>query len=168
MEPENIDYLNTAIEFPKRLGRRRNLLPVWIKIFVWMFLLFGALVPFGVLLGLLKFNFQLSLLGIATNNPISKAGLFLIVLFSLKGVTAFGLWTEKKWAVALAKIDAIISIVICVGVMIYPLFSPLSSFNLRLELIAIIPYLIKMNGIQKEWESFGEATASEPTTGDIE
>lgn len=41
--------------------RRRNLLPLWIKVFTWIFLIFGGLVPVAFLLGLFGVDLNLSL-----------------------------------------------------------------------------------------------------------
>ena len=147
---------NPVIDLP-RILRRRNLLPWWIIGFIWIFFLFFAMIPAAVVFGLLKFNFQLSLLGLSTGDPISITGLFIMLLFALKGVVAFMLWTEKTQAVKFAKIDAIVSAAICCLVMIYALVAPsIHMINLRLELIAIIPYYLKMSKIQYDWEYFGD------------
>jgi len=135
------------------IKRRRNLLPWWIIACIWLFLIFLAVVPVGVVFGLLNFDFQISLLGLSTNDPFSAIGLFLIALFIFKGITAFGLWTEKVWAVDVAKIDAIISIVICCLTMGYSLFA-LHTFTIRLELILITLYYLKMNNIEYDWKNF--------------
>ena len=80
---------------------------------------------------------------------VTQVGATLITLMMLyKGYTAFALWTGKKQAVLLAQIDAISGILICVFVMV---MGP--GFMLRLELIVLIPYLIKMNRIKDEWLS---------------
>jgi hypothetical protein len=154
MPKNNINYLDPQLDFPKRrLERRRKLLPWWVIAFIWLFLCFFALMPVGIIMGLLKYTFEISLLGISTNQPISLIGIFLILLFSFKGVSAFALWTEKTWAVGLAKIDAIISIVVCFLVMAYVIFVQ-HSFSVRLELIVLFLYYYKMNQIQYDWENF--------------
>ncbi len=138
----------------KQIIRRRNLLPWWIKLFTWIFLLFGAIAPFGLIFGLLDFNFQLGLYGIETFEPISYTGLLLIGVFLFKGIIAFGLWTERDWAILLGQIDAIIGIVICFFVMFvlhfiddrYGFIMPL-----RLELILLIPFLIRLRKVKDEW-----------------
>jgi hypothetical protein len=96
--------------FVPQLARRRSLLPWWIIGFTWLFFVFAALVPVIVIMGLLGKNFEISLLGITTYEPLSPAGIGLIVLFAYKGLVSFALWTEKIWAVDVARIDAIISI----------------------------------------------------------
>jgi hypothetical protein len=148
------------------LARRRKLLPWWVLVFTWMFLIFGAAVPVAIILGILKYNFQLSLLGISTYDPLSLTGLFLIILFAFKAVVAVGLWTEKTWAVKLAQLNAVLSIVVCCFAMIYPWFVPqegVRHFSLRLELLVIIPYYIKMQKVHYDWEYFNSEPVPEST-----
>lgn len=134
--------------------RRRKLLPWWIKIFIWIFIIFGAVAPFGLIFGLIGFKFQVSLYGLETFEPTSFIGLGLIGIFFLKGITAFGLWTEKDWAIKIGQIDAIIGIIICVFVMFVLHFIDNNYgfiFPLRIELILLIPFLIKLRKIDNEW-----------------
>lgn len=134
--------------------RRRDLLPTWIKVFVWIFLIFGAIVPVVLILGIVGMDFNLSMYGLETTRPISLIGIFITFLFALKGFVAFGLWTEKEWAVNLAITDAILGIIVCVFVMVILPFISNSggmNINLRLELIPLIPYLIKMRKIKIAW-----------------
>lgn len=134
--------------------KRRDLLPTWIKVFVWIFLLFSVLMPIALVLGIMGFNFSLALYGLETTAPLSLVGLLIMVLFGIKGATAFGLWTEKEWGVRLAVIDAIIGIVLC-GFLsfIYPFIDGIqeSGFSFKLELLILIPYLVKMLDIREEW-----------------
>jgi len=99
--------------FPKT-ERRRKLLPIWIKIFLWLFMIFGIIAPVGLILGLLGIDFNLAI------------------------------------------IDGIIGIAVCTFVMLVSPFlteSNVIHFNIRLELIALIPYLIKMKNIKRDWET---------------
>ena len=132
-------------------SRRRFLLPTWIKVFVWIFMIMGSIVPFGILAGIFGGNFQIALYGLTSYSPLSPLGLFLSFLFLLKGITAFSLWTEQNWAIDLAIVDAIIGIVVCVIVMVVLPFQNIRSgfsFNFRLELVLLIPYLIKLQRIR--------------------
>ena len=142
-----------AQDFEESNLRRRELLPIWIKAFIWFFLVFGALAPVGLIAGVLGLNFDLALYGVSTVSPLSLTGIFIITIFALKGVVAFGLWTEKYWAVNLAIIDAVIGILVCVFVMIVlpSLYSNEVNFVFRLELVFLIPYLLKMQNIQAKW-----------------
>jgi hypothetical protein len=101
-------------------------------------------------------------MGLETYTPFSLSGIAIMGLFLFKGFIGVALWTEKPWAVSVAKVDAIISIAICVLIMGYQLFLG-NEFVFRLELIAIIPYFYKMNNIQYDWENFDyeESTGAE-------
>lgn len=134
--------------------RRRSLLPLWIKIFIWIFLVMGSIAPIGLIVGMFGIKFQLSLYGLETVNPLSFVGLGLICIFLFKGITAYGLWFEKQWAIIVGQIDAIIGILICAFVMmILPFIDTHLGFklNIRLELVLLIPYLVKLEKIKKEW-----------------
>jgi len=134
--------------------QKRKLLPWWIKVFIWIFMVFGVIAPIGLVFGLLGYEFTLSLYGIETNKPISIMGLVLIAIFLYKGISAFGLWTGKKWAIEVARIDAILGFIICVfSFLIIPIISDSESigFSFRLEILLLIPYFLKLNKIQKEW-----------------
>ena len=138
------------------MERRRKLLPIWIKIFLLIFLVFGAIAPVGLILGLFDISISLSLYGLETTNALSVTGLLIIVLFAVKGVVSFGLWTEKEWAVNLAIMDGAIGIIACSIIMIVlPFLSGNNGFNInfRFELAILIPYLIKMIKINTEWKS---------------
>lgn len=137
-------------EFEKPQLRRRDLLPTWIKVFIWIFMIMGAILPFGILSGIFGWPFNISLYGFSTMFPFSIIGISLTALFTLKGAVAFGLWTEKKWAVDMAMIDAILGIVICIlGMFIIP--TSTGNVVIRLELILLIPYFLKMKKIKLEW-----------------
>ncbi|MGE8535084.1 MAG: hypothetical protein ACN6OJ_10925 [Chryseobacterium sp.] len=136
------------------LTRRRNLLPVWIKIFLWIFLIGGAVSAILLIAGSLLTHVSLSIYGINANHPYSMTGLLISFLFLFKGIVAYGLWFEQKWAVQAAIVDAIIGIAICLIMMaIIPFTVPTISFTLRLELIPLYFYLMKMQNIKKTWES---------------
>ncbi len=136
------------------LVNRRSLLPIWIKIFLWIFMFFGVLIPVGILLNVLfGLSVPISLYGLSTMHLFSAKGLFLTILFGIKAFVSFGLWTEKEWAVNLAIIDAVLGILICISVMLINLFliEERMHITIRLELVALIPYLIKMRRIMDHW-----------------
>jgi hypothetical protein len=127
--------------------RRRKLLPVWIKIFVWIFMIMGGITVPVLIIGLLGLKTSLALYGLETNEPASADGALLLFLFIYKGVVAAMLWFERRPAVTLAIFDAILGIVICLWVMIIS-----RGFVFKLELLALVPYLVKMINLRKRWE----------------
>ncbi len=126
---------------------RNKLIPLWIKIFSWMFLIFGFVVFIGLMFGILGYNFEMALYGFETNIVFSYKGILIMLLFFVKGIVAFGIITKKDWAVKLAIVDGIIGIALCAYTMIF------QTMIIRLELIALIPYLLKMRKIKMAWES---------------
>jgi hypothetical protein len=134
------------------LPGRRSLLPWWVKIFSWIFLIMG----FGVLVSLLTslggMSVDLSLYGLqAGTRPVTSITLILLALYSLKGATAICLLTEQSWAIKLGIADALAGIVCCTFVMVYPLISH-SGFSFRGELIVLIPYLRWLIKVKPLWE----------------
>ena len=159
---QNTDYQDPLLSTPK-LQRRRKLLPWWVMAFTWLFIVTSAIIPIGIIIGLLGYDFSLSLLGLSTTQPFSLIGAVVMLLFLIKGITGLALWTEKTWAVRLAKVDAVISIAICLGVMAYAIFEN-QSFSFRLELIVLFFYYFKMTKVQYDWENFDE---EEPIVQDV-
>lgn len=151
---ENTILDSNLIKQENSSPRRRSLLPWWIKTFAWIFLVMALIVPVSIIYGLLGQPFQMALYGFSTNNPLSTDGLFLAVLFILKGITALGLWTEKDWAINIAMVDAILGIIMS-GFMtiVYPFMNIDTGYqlNIRLELLLLIPFLYKLIKIKPEW-----------------
>jgi hypothetical protein len=155
MEHNDILDINLVENAATQNGiRRRDLLPKWIKFFTWLFMIFGAITPVALIAGLLGANFSLAFFGFETTEPLSLVGLGLTFLFAFKGFVAYSLWMEKDWAIQIAEIDAYLSIAICVLSMIFFPFSYTEntySFNLRIELFLIIPYLLKLRKLKSDW-----------------
>jgi hypothetical protein len=134
--------------------QRRKLLPVWIKIFIWIFMIFGGFALLAFLTAVVtSMEFQSAFYGLETRQPLSATGLIILFLFVFKAIVAYGLWTEKDWAVDSAIVDAILGIAICTTVMVMPFTGSGSPFTFRLELALLTPYLIKLLNIRKQWKS---------------
>ncbi len=148
MENQNPNILDESLIEKKE--RRRDLLPLWIKIFTWIFIIFGVISPFAALIGVLGYPIDLAIYGLSTQQVLSLSGGIIVLIFLLKGIVAFGLWFEKKWAINLAIFDGIIGIITCFIIMGI-ILSEYNSFNFRLEILILIPYLITMFRIKDEW-----------------
>src|SRR5438309_11554660 len=81
--------------------KRRKLIPVWIKIFIWIFFVIGATLPIAILFGIAGKNFNLSLYGLETFDSFSKVGIIILSLFLLKAMVSYSLWFENDWAIEL-------------------------------------------------------------------
>ncbi|MEY8760752.1 hypothetical protein [Chryseobacterium tongliaoense] len=148
MEDKSVFKEFDTQDFPLR---RRDLLPLWIKIFIWIFLFTGIA---GVLL--LAFGFflddtDLSIYGLSTTRPYSLIGYVISFIFIFKGIVSYGLWFEEKWAPKAAMADAILGFIICGVVMFVLPFTSSTNFTIRFEIILLIPYLQIMRKIENKW-----------------
>lgn len=141
-------------EFDKPAIIRRKLLPWWIKTFCWIFMLLGICGLASLIGNAFTDNVSLSLYGFSSNTAYSGVGIFIIAVMALKGFAAYSLWFEKPNAIIIAKIDAIVGIVICIASMfVLPFTSGDGHIPIRLEILLLIPYYIKINKIEYEWDN---------------
>lgn len=145
---EEVSHLGNEFEAP--LLTRKQLLPLWIKIFCWFFVVMGAFSLLGVFLAVLDVSFQLSFFGLETNDGGSLTGIILLAMFLLKGFVAIGLLGHQKWAADLAIADAVLGIIVCVATNIIIVMG--GKFTLRLEIIFLGLYLWKMLKIREGWK----------------
>ncbi len=128
---------------------RKDLLPVWIKIFSWLFALSGLMTIPVVIIGLLGYQVDLAIYGFRATNIISSVGLGIVAIFFLKGLVSLGLLRKTDWGVDLALIDSFVGVIICIGSM---LFYP-QILGFRLEVLLLVPYGIKMIRIRNAWKT---------------
>lgn len=145
------------------LQRKRDLLPLWMKIFIWLFLIIGTFAIITRILSIfgidywINTNGEKTIYGMETTENYSILSIFISSLIIYKGVVAFGMWTEKKWAINAGIIDAGVGIVICIIMMfIEPIFLKGEKYNInfRFELIFLLPYLIKCMKIKEKWSDY--------------
>ncbi len=133
--------------------KRRTLLPWWIRGFCLLFMVSGVVQVIAFVLSFFVGDFTESVYGLEGDKNLSVMNLFLGSIFIYKGVTAWALWFEKDYAITLGLIDALIGIVICLVVMlVLPFITTGYPFMVRLELVLLIPYFIKLTKIKKPWE----------------
>lgn len=154
MQQNQTDFLTESF-LQIDIRERKKLIPWWMKIFIWLFLIFGAIAPVGLIFGILGYQFQLSIYGLHTNEPMSFMGFIITAIFLFKGITSYSFLKQTDSAVTLGIIDAIIGILICSFIMIYPLINSGSgsNFSFKLELLLLIPYLLKLVKIKPDWEN---------------
>ncbi|MEX6691208.1 hypothetical protein QTN47_27105 [Danxiaibacter flavus] len=132
--------------------KRIKLIPLWIKIFAWIFLIMAGSIPIIIILALINGSGLLSLYGFQTLTPFSLTGILIMLAFALKGIVAFGLLKEKDWAIKLGLTDGFTGIAACTFATLLPLFTNFTGFTIRLELVALIPYVMKLLSIKSQWE----------------
>ncbi|WP_289658312.1 hypothetical protein [Flavobacterium panacagri] len=141
-------------EFDKPVVIRRKLLPWWIKVFCWIFMIMGVCAVGSLITNLFVPSVNLSLYGFSADRAYSGTGLFIISVMLLKAFAAYSLWFEKPNAIMIAKIDAVVGIAICIAsLFILPFSVGNGHFSLRLEILLLIPYYLKVNKIEYEWDN---------------
>jgi len=133
---------------------RRKLLPWWIKTFCWIFMFLAICAVASAIINLFTPNVNLSLYGFSSNTAFSGIGAFIIAIMIFKGFAAYSLWFEKPNAISIGKIDAICGVVICIASMfVLPFMNNNSHFMFRLEILLLIPYYMRLNKIEYEWDN---------------
>jgi len=129
---------------------RKGCLPIWIKIFGWLFIVAGGIVAIiSIFTAVSGGEGRYSLYGLNVYGKIySPLVLLVIALFIAHGICAFGLLFAKAWGVDACILLGYISAFICVFTMFVS-----NTFQIRLELIALIFYLIKLHKLQPYWKS---------------
>lgn len=137
---------------------RKTLIPLWIKIFGWLFILFGVGVPITAIYSLATgMPMHYMLFGLSVYGSIgSPMAIFLMVLFIALAISAYGLLFGRAWGLTFCLMLGYISLAICIATTIIALITQ-SGVNIRLEIIILIPYLIRLHKIKDEWQSKANA-----------
>lgn len=146
---------NNILSLDKGVPKRRDLLPRIIKFFCWFFMVSAVLSLVILILSLVTHGTDLSSRSSIFKITFKQGSYIAFTFALLKGFVGWALWTEKKWAVRVAKIDAVLSILLWVySILVSPILStgPI-ALNIRIEILALIPYLIKLINMQSKWES---------------
>jgi hypothetical protein len=138
-------------EVGESLARRRHLLPIWVKIFIWIFLVFGVITLPILLIASAGYSVYLSAFGLSTTDALSLTGLIILSIYFTNGVVAFMMWFEKKRAIHIAQIVAVILFLFSAYMMFF-YHAGIRGFTIRFELILLIPYLMFLNRIRMKWE----------------
>lgn len=127
---------------------RKELIPLWIKIFGWLFIVFGALVTLiAAYSAVTRTAAEFALYGLTVSGSIyNPVALFVAFLIMAHGVCAFGLLFGKSWGVISCMVLGYISIAVCIVSMFIG-----EGFTIRLEIAFLIPYLIKLHKIRDQW-----------------
>jgi len=145
---------NKFEEFEKQVIIRRKLLPWWMKIFCWIFMIMGVCAVIALPASLFISHFHLSFYGFETNVPISITGLLILAVLIFKGFTAYLLWFERENAISIGKLDAILGVVLClISMFVMPFISDNNKYEIRLELLLLVLYFRKLSKIEYEWDN---------------
>jgi hypothetical protein len=131
---------------------RKALIPLWIKIFGWLFIVMGALVPF-LYIGSLIFGFSASyaMFGLEyEGNAKALMPLVISTVILINGLCAYGLIFGKDWGLSACIVFGYIGLALTLGSMLFEVIFN-GSMMIRLEPIIQIPYLVKLNRLKAQW-----------------
>lgn len=141
-------------EFDKQPIIRRQLLPWWIKTFCWIFMILTFCSICAVIANIFIPNINISLYGFSSDTAFSGTGIFIIAVMLLKGFAAYSLWFEKPNAISIGKMDAVCGVGICIiSMFVLPFTAKDGHFSLRIEILLLIPYYMRLNKIEYEWDN---------------
>lgn len=131
---------------------RKGLVPIWIKIFGWVSVIFAILIVAVYLLSFFDSDpswIKLGMYGFFYKGTLYSAlPIFLSLLIICNGIGAYALLTGCKWALAICLYLAYITLVtFVVGKLNYP------TNYLPFEFLIVIPYIYFLHKNRKLWKN---------------
>jgi uncharacterized membrane protein len=156
-QPNPNPYAAPSSEVTDRLGQdvtpitRKRLVPLWIKIFGWIFMLMGVAVPIiAIAATVMGEPASYEIFGLQyRGTPFHPMALLISTIIWSLAVSAYGLLFGKSWGLQACLVTGYMGVAICIGTTVYAITQ--GSLMLRLELLLQIPYLIKLHKIQSQW-----------------
>jgi hypothetical protein len=141
---------------------RKKLVPFWIKVFGWIFIVMGIAVPIlPIVVQILGQPATYEIFGLRhVGSPFHPMALVISVIILSLSVSAYGLLFGKKWGLNACLATGYGGLIICIGTMIYSL-AALHVLTIRLELLAQIPYLLKLHKLRPLWNGNESSTSIE-------
>ena len=132
---------------------RKKLVPLWIKIFGWIFMVMGAVIPLLAIVAAVSGQpASYEIFGLRHHgSPFHPMALVICAILLSLAVSAYGLLFGRSWGVNACIATGYGGIAICLGTMAYAISQ--GSFAFRLELVAQVPYLIRLHKIKPLWPS---------------
>jgi uncharacterized protein (DUF3820 family) len=100
---------------------RRDLLPWWIKVFSWLFMILGGIAIISLYTLFFGEIPQLGLFGIDAADFFPYGLIVLLATAALNAYEGYLLWFEKKEAIKIGKITVVWNLLLCVAVTIISL-----------------------------------------------
>ena len=127
---------------------RKQLVPIWIKVFGWFFMVVAALMaPYMIWSIIAGTDIEMELFGVSYAGPAANPYAFIVfALFAFLGFTAYGLLFGKDWGVTGCLVNGYLGLGICILTMILS-----GGTNIRAEPIVHFFYLRRLHKIRKPW-----------------
>ncbi|MBY0418407.1 MAG: hypothetical protein K2W88_10155 [Pararheinheimera sp.] len=131
---------------------RKSLIPFWIKIFGWLFIVMGGIVPF-LYIGSLIFGFSASytMFGLEyEGNAKALMPLVISTVILINGLCAYGLLFGKDWGLTACIVFGYIGLLLTLGNVFFDMIFN-GGMMIRLDPVIQIPYLVKLHRIKTHW-----------------
>lgn len=148
--------------------KRKELLPVWIRFFAWIFLLF-AMTPLFFVVGLfIPGDYNLTVFGLnySGRTTMHPAAFYISGILTLAATLAYAILWGKKWAITLGIVYSLISLA-TIAYVVWEALSQ-SSVYIPLEPILLIPFLVILIKKKKQWYAFDSDSIDENDTFETE
>ena len=127
---------------------RKQLVPIWIKIFGWFFMVAAVLIaPYMIWSFIAGADVAIELFGVSYAGPAAHPYAFIaFALFAFLGITAYGLLFGKDWGVTGCLVNGYLGVAICILTIVLS-----GGTNIRAEPIVHFFYLRRLHKIRKPW-----------------
>ncbi|HEU4553198.1 MAG TPA: hypothetical protein VFS25_10210 [Chitinophaga sp.] len=137
--------------------RRRRLMPLALKIYVWFYIIVGAYTLLSALAGVLRQYLDAGMREyLFTNNAILVFAFCSVLLAGLRVLSNIFIWVEKKTAIRFTLIVVVVQLVSTIVSMIYIRMLLGKFLTLKIEIayaVLEIPYVLMLLKIKKAWET---------------
>ncbi len=132
---------------------RKRLIPSWIKVFGWIFMAMGAVIPLlTIVAAAMGQPASYEIFGLQyQGSPFHPMALLISGIILSLAVSAYGLLFAKSWGLNACLVTGYGGVAICLGTTIYAMTQ--GKISLRLELLVHVPYLMKLHKIKPQWIS---------------
>jgi len=131
---------------------RKGMVPVWIKVFGWIFIAITALsIPYMIWALFAGQPVRFELFGVSYIGPANHPAAFgMAALFAFMAITAYGLIFLKDWGVVGCLANGYVGLALCVITLIAS-----GGTNIRLEPFILFFYLRRLHSIRAQWNEAG-------------
>ena len=128
---------------------RKELIPLWIKIFGWLFLVLGVVAPIlYVASAIFDFEATYEMFGLSyTGSAYAAMPMLISFIILVNGLCAYGLLFQKDWGLMSCLVMGYIGLLIT----LVSMFIYLPDLTIRLEPLLQIPYLVKLHKMKPQW-----------------
>ena len=132
---------------------RKKILPIWIRFFSWIYLVF-ILAPFtylGVII--MDEDFRFRAFGfVYYGSEFNLIGLLIVLILAMASIVAYGILWGKDWAINVGILYSIIALLMSFSSIYLNIINGVTKYNL--EPFLLVPLLIILIKKKKTWESW--------------